>query len=178
MRSRLADERAVSTTLGYVLTLTITAVLISGLLIAGGSLVEDQRDRIAQQELSVAAEQLASGLQEGDRLAETSAGGTMQVRIWLPERIAGGRYTIELTNQSTATGGPATATIQATAQGANAEATLSLRTGIPVANQTVIGGPLVVTHRDADGDDRRELVVNSSDGTLNHVTLDESMGVA
>ena len=164
MRSRLAEERAVSTTLGYVLTLTITAVLISGLLIAGGSMVEDQRDRIAQQELSVAAEQLASGLHEGDRLAETSTGGAIQVSIWLPERIAGGSYTLELINQSTVPGQPATATIQATAQGANAEATLSLRTGIPVANQTVIGGPLVVTHRDVDGDDRRELVVNESRG--------------
>lgn len=165
MRSALwADERGVSTTLGYVLTLSITAILISGLLMAGGSMVEDQRDRIAQQELSVSAEQFASGLNDGDRLAQSADGGVMRVRIWLPERIAGGSYTLELINESAPANQPARATIIATAQGANAEATVSIRTGVPVANRTVLGGPVVVSHRDADGDGSRELVVNQSRG--------------
>ena len=162
MSSFSADERGVSTALGYSLTLAITAVLISGLLIAGGTLVSDQRDRIAQEELSVTVEQLASGLNEGDRLAQSSDGGVMQVQIWLPERIAGGAYTLELRNESDPSGQPARATLLATAQGANAQATLSLRTGVPVANRTVLGGPLTVSHRDADDDGQRELVVNES----------------
>jgi hypothetical protein len=156
------DDRGVSTTLGYVLTLTITAILISGLLFAGGSLVEDQRDRIAEEELSVAAEQLASGVNEGDRLARSGDGGVMRVRVWLPERIAGGSYTLELRNESAPAGQPTRATIIATAQGADAQASVSLRTGVPVANRTVQGGPVVVSHRDTDGDGSRELVVNGS----------------
>lgn len=164
MRNVAVDDRGVSTTLGYVLTLTITAILISGLLIAGGTLVEDQRDRIAQEELSVSAEQLASGLSEADRLAESADGGVMAVRIWLPDRVAGGSYTLELTNESTSPNQPARTTIVATAQGANAETTVSIRTSVPVANRTVLGGPLTVSHRDADGDGSRELVVNESRG--------------
>lgn len=164
MNSFSAEERGVSTALGYSLTLGITAVLISGLLIAGGTLVSDQRDRIADEELSVTVEQLASGLNDADRLAQSTDGGVMQVQIWLPERIAGGAYTLELRNESDPSGQPARATLTATAQGANAQASLSLRTGVPVANRTVIGGPLTVSHRDADDDGQRELVVNESRG--------------
>lgn len=164
MRDALPDDRGVSTTLGYVLTLTITAILISGLLIAGGTLVESQRDRIAQEEVSVSAEQLASGLSEADRLAQNAGEGVMRVRIWLPERIAGGGYTIELSNVSTDPDQPARATIAVTAANANAEATVSVRTGVPVANRTVTGGPIVVSNQDVDGDGSPELVMNESGG--------------
>lgn len=162
MRNTHLDDRGVSTTLGYVLTLTITAILISGLLIAGGTLVESQRDRIAQEELSVSAEQLASGLNDADRLAQNADDGVMRVRIWLPERIAGGSYTLELSNESTDPDQPARATIVATAQNANAQASVSLRTGLPVANQTIEGGPVVVSNLDEDGDGNLELVLDES----------------
>jgi hypothetical protein len=157
-------DRGVSTTLGYSITLAITAILIGGLLIAGGGLVDDQRDRIAQEELSVSVEQLASGLNDGDRLAQSTDGGVIGVRIWLPDRVAGGAYTLEVTNESSPADQPARASIAASAQGANAVATVTIRTGVPVANRTIIGGPLVVPYRDADGDGQRELVVNESRG--------------
>lgn len=164
MRNPSTADRGVSTTLGYVLTLAITAILISGLLIAGGTLVEDQRDRVAQEELAVSVEQLAAGLNEGDRLAQSADGGAMRVRVWLPGRVAGGAYTLEISNEPTGADQPARATIVAVAQNANARASVSLRTGVPVANRTLLGGPVVVSHKDADGDDARELVVNESSG--------------
>jgi hypothetical protein len=157
-------DRGVSTTLGYSITLAITAILIGGLLIAGGALVDDQRDRIAQEELSVSVEQLASGLNDGDRLAQNTDDGEVRVRIWLPDRVAGGPYTLEITNESSPADQPARVSIAASAQGANAVAKVSIRTGIPVANRTIIGGPLMVTYLDADGDGQRELVVNESRG--------------
>lgn len=157
----VGDERAVSTTLGYSLTLAMTAILIAGLLIAGGALVEDQRERIAQEELSVASEQLASGLGDADRLAGTVNDGAVQTTVWLPDRVAGAAYTIRLENHSTG-GEPPTATIVADSQAVDVTAELSLRTSVPVANQTVVGGPLVISHRDGDGDGVRELVVNES----------------
>jgi hypothetical protein len=86
------------------------------------------------------------------------------VNVWLPDRVAGGPYNIEVENQPTDNGQPARATIVAEAQAVDAKATLSVRTGVPVANRTVVGGPLVITHRDADGDGTRELVVNDSRG--------------
>lgn len=156
------DERGVSTTLGYSLTLAITAILITGLLMAGGALVEDQRERIADEELSVSAEQLASGLGDADRLSGTSTDGVLRVTVWLPDRIAGGQYTMTLENHPTAADQPARATIIADSQAVDVTAELSLRTSVPLANRTVVGGPLVVSHRDDDGDGERELVVNES----------------
>ncbi|MFB6219982.1 MAG: hypothetical protein ABEH90_00965 [Halolamina sp.] len=156
------DQRSVSTTLGYSLTLAITAILMAGLLIAGGTLVEDQRERIAEEELSVSAEQLASGLGDADRLAGTVTDGVLRVYVWLPEDVAGGSYTIELQNEPTAASQPAKATILAESQQVDATGELTIRTGVPVANRTVIGGPVTVSYRDGDGDGDRELVVNKS----------------
>jgi hypothetical protein len=162
IRCVLTDERGLSTTLGYSLTLTITAILITGLLIAGGTLIDDQRERIAEEELSVTVEQLASGFSDADRLASTSTDGELRVTVWLPDRIAGGQYIITTENHSTAAGQPASATIVAEAQAVDVTTELSLRTNVPVANRTVDGGPLVIGHRDGDGDGDRELVINES----------------
>jgi hypothetical protein len=157
------DERGVSTTLGYTMTLAITAILMSGLLIAGGTLVDEQRERVAEDELSVSAEQLAGGLTDADQLAGTISGGEVKIKVWLPNLIAGGPYTVELENHPTSPDQPAEGTIRAEAQEVDVTTELSLRTGVPVANKTVVGGPVVISHRDADGDDSRELVVNTSD---------------
>lgn len=156
------NQRAVSTTLGYSLVLAITAILVTGLLIAGGTLVEDQRERIADEELSVTAEQLASGIGDADRLSSTDSNGVLRVTVWLPDRIAGGAYTLELENQPTDDGQPAKATIIADSQAVDVTAELSIRTTVPVANQTVVGGPVVISHRDDDGDGNRELVITES----------------
>lgn len=161
-RRLLPDERGLSTTLGYSLTLAMTAILITGLLIAGGALIEDQRERIAEEELSVTAEQLASGFGDADRLASTSTDGELRVTVWLPDRIAGGQYTITTENHSTADDQPARATIVADAQAVDVTTELSLRTSVPVANRTVVGGPLVISHLDTDSDGDRELVINES----------------
>lgn len=156
------DERGVSTTLGYSLTLAITAVLVTGLLIAGGALVEDQRERIADEELSVTTEQLASGIGDADRLADTKSGGTVRTSVWLPDRIAGGQYTIRVENTSAAAEQPARVLIVADSQAVDVAVSLSIRTSVPVANRTVDGGPMVISHVDRDGDGDRELVVNES----------------
>lgn len=164
------DDRSVSTTLSYVLTLAITTVLISGLLIAGGTMVETQRERVAEQELGVTAERLATGLADADRLGDTVTGGAVRVRVWLPEQIAGSAYNIELKNETMPAAKPAKATISMSSQFVDADTSLSLRTGIPIANRTIIGGPVVIEHKDVDGDGNLELVVNESGSLAAPVT--------
>ncbi|KPN31415.1 hypothetical protein SY89_02161 [Halolamina pelagica] len=87
VRALLGDDRAVSTTLAYTLTLSITAVLVSGLLIAGGGLIEDQREAITRDELTVSGQQLAGGLEDADRLAGAAENGIVEVDIWLPADV-------------------------------------------------------------------------------------------
>lgn len=90
-------NRGVATALGYVLTLAITATLVSGLLIAGGNLVQDQRDKVVENELQVVGEQLVSHINAADRLNESGQGDT-NVSIEQPftSDVAGESYRVTL----------------------------------------------------------------------------------
>lgn len=91
----MTGDRAVSTTVGYVITLSITTLLVSGLLIAGGDFVQDQRQAASQSELRVVGQQLATDIAAADRLAQTSGpDGDLVLRRELPENIAGSNYRI------------------------------------------------------------------------------------
>lgn len=88
-------DRAVSVTLSYVLTLAITTILVTGLLLSTGSLVEDQRESAARSELRVVGERIAASLMSADRLAQSGA-TTVVSEATAPDRVAGFRYTVSL----------------------------------------------------------------------------------
>lgn len=162
MTERLAgDDRAVSTAVGYVLTLATTALLVSGLLIAAGGLVDDQRERAARTELGVYGQRIAAGVADADRLAATTdASGTARVRVPLPERAAGGGYAVVVRNVSASGDGPPYAyRIDLRSDAAGANVTVAVRTHAPLAEKRLSGGPLAVASRDADDGSTRELVL-------------------
>ena len=68
----MSRDRAVTVTLNYVLVLGITATLVAGLLVAGGSFVEDQRERVIEDELSVVGNHVASDVEQVDRMVRAS----------------------------------------------------------------------------------------------------------
>ncbi|RLM31390.1 hypothetical protein DVK01_21550, partial [Haloarcula sp. Atlit-120R] len=68
LRSR-STARGVSTALSYVLTLTITVVLVSGLMVAAGGFVSDEHARVTETELDVMGNRLAAGIESVDRVA-------------------------------------------------------------------------------------------------------------
>lgn len=93
------DDRAVSTVVGYILTLGITAVLITGLLTAGGDFVGDQRHGTIRDEMQVLGQQLASDLSAADRLVR--AGGTeVSVTRDLPDEVTGVGYLVTIEDSS------------------------------------------------------------------------------
>ncbi|WP_281193681.1 hypothetical protein [Halorubrum sp. F4] len=108
-----SDDRAVSTTVGYVLTLAIGAVLLSGVVIGVGGVVDSQTDRAVRGDLTVVGEKLAAEIEGADRLARLAEAGrtdpdldpgnanaTAAVDVDLPGRTAGIPYTIEVTNET------------------------------------------------------------------------------
>jgi hypothetical protein len=128
-------DRAVSTTLSYVLTLTITAMLASGLLIAAGSVVEDRQETVVRDELEVAGNQLASRLMAADRLVETGA-EVVTVQVPLPDSVAGSGYTVAVE--------PASDRIVLEATGVETSVSVSYATHTGVAAASLSGGDLEI----------------------------------
>lgn len=91
------DDRAVASTLSYALTLSITTILLVGVLAGAGSLVDGQQDRAIESGLVVQGERLAADLMTVDRLSRTGSVERVEVRIDLPTRVAGEGYRVEIT---------------------------------------------------------------------------------
>jgi FlaG/FlaF family flagellin (archaellin) len=77
MRPRTAarsDDRSVSFVVNYVLVIAITAVLITGIIIAGGSFVEDQREQVIAGEMRIIGNHVAGNLEQVDRYVRAGLG--------------------------------------------------------------------------------------------------------
>ena len=149
----MRDERAVSTTLGYVLALAISSILVSGLLIAGGSFVNDERQRVTTDELEVLGGQLAEGYHDADRLASTSGATNASVRVTLPGRAAGSGYVVTVVERTSPSDEPYRYDLVFESNAADASATVTIRTDHEVTETSVSGGHVVVRAVDTDGDD-------------------------
>lgn len=141
------DTRAASTTLGYVLALGITSVLVTGLLLGAGGLVEDQRERTVRSELQVVGQMVAADVSAGDRLAR-AGDAAFVIRRDVPRRVAGVSYTIEVVNES------ATDTylrLGTTNPSVTVEVDVALRSTLAESHLSVRDGRVVVTYDPATG---------------------------
>lgn len=94
------DERGQAVTLNYTIGLGIAAILVTGLLIAGGDFVDNQRERVAETELRVVGQQVAADVEAADRLANsTEQQGRVEVTRRLPPDVTGSSYSVELVEQ-------------------------------------------------------------------------------
>lgn len=90
------DERAVSVTVTHVLTIGITAVLVTGLLVGAGDLLQRQQDRAIEQGLRDIGDGIVNDLTSVDRLAAAGATGNVSARLENPEQVGGETYTVDL----------------------------------------------------------------------------------
>lgn len=156
---RLAgDGRAVSVTVGYVMTLAISTLLLSGLFVAGGSFVETERERAAQGELTVVGERVAADLMTVGRLAASASGPgglTVDRPVTLPDRAAGRSYRIRVTATETA----GTVAVESDRTDAAVEVPFRTDAAVAVQNATVRGGDLRIRW-DPDAGTDGEVVVS------------------
>lgn len=158
------DDRAVSTALGYVLSLGITAVLVSGLLIAGGNFVENQREGVTRTELDVVGQRLASGLANADRAALTAGpDGTLVIEARLPERVAGTAYEIEIVETAAPPGAQNTYTLTLRTRTPDVASSVTVRSTTPLVEDTVDGGPVRIRYVDTDADPENDALEVASD---------------
>ncbi|WP_224332167.1 DUF7266 family protein [Haloprofundus halobius] len=152
-RSPARTDRAVSTTLSYVLALGITGILISGLLVAGGGLVEDQRDRTLENELRVVGQQLAADLETADALAASAPSGTVRLDRRLPSRVVGTSYVVDVVDGDD--DGEADS-IRLSTSSPDVAVTVAFVTRTAVATESVNGGDVRIDYTGS------ELVVESA----------------
>ncbi|MEF8856597.1 MAG: hypothetical protein V5A16_04160 [Haloplanus sp.] len=141
------DNRATSTALGYVLSLGITALLVSGLLLAGGGLMESQRDQTARIELEVIGQTVADDLSSAARLADCDS-CELRLRIDVPSRVAGEAYLLRIVEVSP----PDTYRLALSTGRSNVAVNVTTRTVRPVAETTVTGGTMIVEYDPASGE--------------------------
>ncbi|WP_164471522.1 DUF7266 family protein [Halosimplex salinum] len=91
--------RGQSTALEYTLSLAVASLVITGLLMAAGDFVTDQRRDVVRTELGVVGEQLAGEVSAADRLVRAGEPtGRFSANASLPSTVAGAGYNIEIGN--------------------------------------------------------------------------------
>lgn len=96
-RSTVGRDRGVSSNVSYVLTLTIMTLLLSGLALSSGAIIDDERSRVMRAQLEVLGERLASDLTSADKLARrTGSDTTMQTTSDLPDQVVSRSYSIRI----------------------------------------------------------------------------------
>jgi hypothetical protein len=92
------DNRAVSIAVTHALTIAITTILISGLLLSAGDLLEQQEERVSEKRFNEIGGNIITHINSFDRLAGTGTEVTASVQPEYPERVAGRIWKIELSD--------------------------------------------------------------------------------
>jgi hypothetical protein len=150
-------DRGVSITVSHVMTVGITTILIAGLLLGAGNMLEDQRRSTGNQELRAIGDRIATELvTAADRGQRTNASVTIHSRQ--PSHSVGGGYQVHLNDISASdecfsrAGYDACLVLEANAENIEVEVPLSLPDGISVVNGTAQGGRVVVVYDNADAE--------------------------
>lgn len=154
MTSRFrADDRGVSIAVTHVLTIGITTVLIAGLLIGAGSLLDSERERGARESLETIGERLSSEMASVDRLAENDT--TVKLYVEHPRTVSGSRYTIETATGTDCSSRPllddTETCLVLTATGKNVEVAVPVAIDAKV-DGSASGGPIEITYEMVGGD--------------------------
>jgi len=136
------NDRGQTVALNYTFGIAIATVLLTGLLIAGGTLVGDQQDRATRAELQVIGQQLAASMEATDRLASTTdRGDTVVFSRDLQRTVAGSTYRIELVEKKDPY-------LQVTTNDPDIAVTIEFSNRTAVTGNIVEGGNVVFRYQD------------------------------
>lgn len=154
------DDRGVSFTVSYVLTVAIAVILVAGIVTAAGQSVQSQQKTVVRDSAIVVSDETAATVMAADRLAR--AGGetapshptTVTVSLTLPETLAGQQYTVLLNTSE------GSATVIVTSSDPDIVVETPIRNETVVEESTVNGGEVNVVYRHSTG----ALTIEEADG--------------
>lgn len=93
------DDRGVSIAVTHVLTIGITTILIGGLIVAAGGLLDSEQERAADREIGAVGEGIASEMVSLAVTAEEQDLDEASITTNHPRLVTGQSYTVELTDE-------------------------------------------------------------------------------
>jgi len=155
MRTLRTDERSLSVTLNYVLVLGITAILISGLVLAGGIFVENQRNSAIRGELTVIGTHMASNVEQVDRyVAAGRDPSSAHVNQTFQRQVTGQNYVVQLDPND---GEPLPPQLVLSASGTDVTVRVNVTVQVEVAETSAEGGTISVSYEQS----RDEVVIRN-----------------
>lgn len=152
-----SDDRGVSFTVSYVLTVGIAVLLVAGIVLAAGQTVQSQRESTVRNAATVAGDQTASTIMAVDRLVRASNESNLtnvNSTLSLPASLAGQPYRVSL-NVSDDEG-----FVLVETDSPSIAVRTPLVVNVSVDNATVVGGDVHVVYRRSS----RELTLVGGDG--------------
>lgn len=144
------DERAVSVAITHALTVAITTVLVSGLLVASGGLLESQEQNVGEDQLNEIGGDALTYIHSFDRMNQKGTNVETSATPDYPARVVGSyQYELELRDD----GSHGTLVVRSSRLGRSAEFTIQTETAIE--NSTVRGYDVQIS-----------LCQHGSDGTI------------
>ncbi|WP_121822818.1 DUF7266 family protein [Halostella salina] len=96
MRGIRGDDRAVSVAVTHVLAIGIVTILLTGLLITAGNVLDNQKQGAARDELDTVGNRIGAEISALDRTATDGADERIRLDTTYPDRVSGATYTIAL----------------------------------------------------------------------------------
>ena len=144
----MTDERGVSITVTHVMTIGITTILIAGLLLGAGNMLEEQRQSAGNQELRSIGDRHVTELVTATTSGmETSSNVTIRSRQ--PASSVGGSYQVQLTDDSTCfeqSGYDGCLALEASGKNIDVEVPVGVPSGVTVQDGTAQGGRVVIQY--------------------------------
>jgi len=142
-------RRAVSITLNYVLVLVLSSILVTGLIIAGGTFVEQQRETVTQGELNVIGTHIAGNIEQVDRYVEAGNGTeTAYVNQTFQPDVSGTPYRVRLIAPDADT---EPAQLRLNVQGTDIQVDINVSVRTDVIDSRADGGTIAVVYDDDEG---------------------------
>lgn len=135
-------ERGVSSALSYALIVVLTVSLTAGLVFGTSSMIDEQRDRVAQDQVDAIGQRLAATISTVDRLNTTEPQpDTAAITREFPRRVGGLQYRIKT---AAVDSNRWRLYVEVREAAINRTFTVRLRSGVELEETTVNGGPLRV----------------------------------
>ena len=128
---------------GYVLTLGISTLLVSGLIIAAGGFVDTQRELTSRSELRVIGQQVSGDIAAADRLVRSGGSTRTEITRQIPERAVGSQYTVTVRTDG---GGPTPAYLELETVRPEVTVEVGIANETDIAGSEVGGGEIIVRY--------------------------------